>query len=79
MVRKVLTATLLPSVLTPLTKKALLVVEQRLFIGDVGKLLPILLDAGGAQAGQAMLIDRHLPAQELFGGQRVALTGFLEA
>ena len=50
------------------------------FLSDMSeRLLPVLLDAGGAQAGQAMLVDGHLPAQELFGGQRVALTGFLEA
>jgi hypothetical protein len=41
-------------------------------------LLPILLDAGGAQARQAMLIDGKLPGQELVDGQRVAAAGLLE-
>jgi hypothetical protein len=42
-------------------------------------LLPVLLDAGGAQACQTMLVDGQLPAQELFGGQGIALAGFLKA
>ena len=42
-------------------------------------LLPVLLDAGRPQAGEAMLVDGHLPAQELFRGQRVALAGFFQA
>ena len=42
-------------------------------------LLPVLLDARGPQAGQAMLIDGQLPAEELLGGQRIALAGFFEA
>jgi hypothetical protein len=43
-----------------------------------GGLLPILLDAGGAQARKAMLIDGKLPGQEFVDGQRVAAAGFLE-
>lgn len=39
----------------------------------------ILLDARGAQAGEAVLVEGALPAQIFLGGQRVALTGFLEA
>jgi hypothetical protein len=42
-------------------------------------LLAVLLNARGAQAGQAMLVDGHLPAQEFLGGQRVTLAGLLEA
>lgn len=43
------------------------------------RLAAIFLDAGGAQAGQAVLVDRPLPAQELVDRERVALTGLLEA
>jgi hypothetical protein len=41
-------------------------------------LLPILLDPGGPQACQTMLIDGKLPRQEFVDGQRVATAGFLE-
>jgi len=41
-------------------------------------LLPILLDPGGPQACQAMLIDGKLPGQEFVDGQRIAAAGFLE-
>jgi hypothetical protein len=41
-------------------------------------LLPILLDAGGPQASQAMLIDGELPRQELVHRQRVAAASLLE-
>jgi hypothetical protein len=41
-------------------------------------LLPILLDAGGPQAGQTMLIDGKLPGQEFVDRQRIAAAGFLE-
>src|SRR5690348_10184759 len=41
-------------------------------------LLPILLDAGSPQAGQAMLIDGKLPGQEFVDRQRIAAAGFLE-
>jgi hypothetical protein len=41
-------------------------------------LLAILLDPRGAQAGEAMLIDRELPREEFVDGQRVAAAGFLE-
>jgi hypothetical protein len=41
-------------------------------------LLAILLDPGGPQAGQAMLIDRKLPGEELVDRQRVTAAGFLE-
>jgi hypothetical protein len=41
-------------------------------------LLPILLDAGGPQAGQTMLIDGKLPGQEFIDRQRIAAAGFLE-
>jgi hypothetical protein len=42
------------------------------------RLLPILLDPGGPQAGQAMLINRKLPGQELVNRQRVTAAGFLK-
>lgn len=41
-------------------------------------LLAILLDAGGAQAGEAVLIDGKLPGQELVHGQGIAAAGFLK-
>jgi hypothetical protein len=41
-------------------------------------LLAILLDPGGPQTGQAMLIDRKLPGEELVDRQRVTAAGFLE-
>ena len=41
-------------------------------------LLAILLDAGGPQAGQTMLIDGKLPGKEFVDGQRIAAAGFLE-
>ena len=41
-------------------------------------LLAVLLDARGAQAGEAVLVDRILPGQEFFDGKRVAGAGFLE-
>jgi hypothetical protein len=41
-------------------------------------LLPVLLDARGAQAGEAMLVDRVLPGEEFLDRQRVAAAGLLE-
>jgi hypothetical protein len=41
-------------------------------------LLPVLLNPGGPQTGQAMLIDRKLPGEELVDRQRVPAAGFLE-
>ena len=41
-------------------------------------LLPILLDAGGPQAGKAMLIDGKLPGQEFVDRQGITAAGFLE-
>jgi hypothetical protein len=41
-------------------------------------LLPILLDAGGPQAGKTMLIDGKLPGQEFVDRQRVAAARFFE-
>src|SRR5262245_22570076 len=43
-----------------------------------GDLLAILLDARGAQTGEAVLVDRVLPGQEFLDRQRVARAGFLE-
>jgi hypothetical protein len=45
---------------------------------DMERLLAVLLDARGAQAGQTMLVDRELPGEEFVDGQRVAAAGFLE-
>ena len=42
--------------------------------GEAG-LAAIFLDAGGTQAGQAVLVDGPLPAQELIDGEGVALAG----
>ena len=41
-------------------------------------LLAILLDAGGAQTGKTMLVNRELPGQEFVDCQRIAATSFLE-
>src|SRR5262245_52687132 len=41
-------------------------------------LLPVLLDAGGAQAGEAMAVDRVLPGQEFFNREGVAAARFFE-
>jgi hypothetical protein len=41
-------------------------------------LLAVLLDAGGAQAGKAMLIDGELPGKEFVHGQGVAAAGLLK-
>ena len=45
---------------------------------DRERLLPILLDTGGPQASQAVLIDRELPRQEFVHRQRVAAASLLE-
>jgi hypothetical protein len=42
------------------------------------RLLPVLLDAGGPQACQAVLVDGELPGQELVHRQRVAAASLLE-
>jgi hypothetical protein len=42
-------------------------------------LATIFLDASGAQAGQAVLVDGPLPAQEFIDRERIAFAGFLEA
>jgi hypothetical protein len=41
-------------------------------------LLAILLDPGGPEARQAMLIDGELPGQELVHGQRIAAAGLFQ-
>jgi hypothetical protein len=46
--------------------------------GFEGRLLPVLLNTGGAQSRQAMLIDGKLPGQELVDRQRVAAASLLE-
>ena len=40
--------------------------------------MAILLDAGGAQSGKAMLIDRKLPGEEFVDRQGVPAAGLLE-
>ena len=40
--------------------------------------MAILLDAGGAQAGKAMLIDGKLPGKEFVDGQRVTAASLLK-
>src|SRR5882757_10454678 len=47
-------------------------------LSGFGGLLAILLDAGGAQSGQAVLIDGELPGEEFVDRQRVAAAGLLE-
>src|SRR6202795_2690767 len=47
-------------------------------VGSAGRLLPILLDAGGAQSGKTMLIDGKLPGKELVDRQRVAAASLLK-
>jgi hypothetical protein len=47
-------------------------------VGFGQRLLAILLDAGGAQSGKAMLIDGKLPGKEFVDGQRVAAAGLLK-
>ena len=47
-------------------------------LSDRKRLLPILLDPGGPQAGQTMLIDGKLPGQEFVDRQRVTAAGFLK-
>jgi hypothetical protein len=42
------------------------------------RLLAILLDAGGAQPGKAMLVDGKLPGEEFVDRQRVAAAGLLK-
>jgi hypothetical protein len=47
-------------------------------VGSGERLLAILLDAGGAQPRQAMLIDGKLPGEEFVDRQRVAAASLLE-
>ncbi len=70
MVRKVLTAE---------TEKGAGSGSSASSVRSVLELLPVVLDPRRAQAGEAMLVDGQLPAEELLGGQRVALAGFLKA
>jgi hypothetical protein len=42
------------------------------------RLLAILLDSGGAQAGKAVLVDGELPGQEFVNRQGVAAASLLE-
>ena len=47
-------------------------------LGFRSDLLAILLDPGGPQAGQAMLIDGKLPGKEFVDRQRVPAAGLLK-
>jgi hypothetical protein len=47
-------------------------------VGFDAGLLAILLDAGRAQSGKAMLVDGKLPREEFVDRQRVAAAGLLE-
>ena len=42
------------------------------------RLLAILLDAGGAQSRQTVLVDGKLPGKEFVDGQRVTAAGLLK-
>jgi hypothetical protein len=46
--------------------------------GFARRLLAILLDTGGAQSRQAMLVDGKLPGQEFVDRQRVAAASLLK-
>jgi hypothetical protein len=48
------------------------------FGNGLPSLLPVLLDARGAQAGEAMLVDGILPGEEFLDGERVAAAGFFQ-
>ena len=41
--------------------------------------MAVVLNTGGPQSGQAMLVDGELPAQEFLGGKGITLAGFLKA
>jgi len=43
-----------------------------------GRLLAVLLDPGGAQPSEAVLVDGKLPGQEFINSQRITAAGFLE-
>lgn len=45
---------------------------------SAGNLLAVLLDAGGAQSGQTVLVDGELPGQEFVNRQGVTAAGFLK-
>jgi hypothetical protein len=60
-------------------KKISLAKRDRSSSNSIGYgLLAILLDAGGAQSGQAMLIDGKLPGQEFVDRQGVAAASLLK-
>src|SRR5215472_15818602 len=45
---------------------------------DAKKLLPVLLDTRGAQAREAVPVDRVLPGEEFLDRQRIAAAGFFQ-
>jgi hypothetical protein len=40
--------------------------------------LTVLLNAGRAQSGEAMLVDRELPGEEFIDGQRIPAASFFQ-
>src|SRR3954453_20352551 len=44
----------------------------------VNALLTVLLNSGGAQAGETVLVDRELPRQEFVDGQGIAAARFFK-
>ena len=52
---------------------------QSLGADELGGLLAIILNTRGAQAGEAMLVDGALPAQEFVDRKGVALASLVEA
>ena len=51
---------------------------QRFTNAREGALLSVLLDAGGAQASETMLVDRCLPGEEFLDREGIAVAGFVE-
>ena len=40
--------------------------------------MAVLLDSGGAQPGQTMLVDRELPGEEFVDGQRITAASLFQ-
>src|SRR5256885_7910769 len=63
----------------PEMKKTGFARQSRFSSNAVGRgLLAVLLDARGAQASKAMLVDGELPGKEFVDGQGVTAAGFLK-
>src|ERR1700752_1618941 len=52
--------------------------SNRISVARMKALLAILLDAGGAQARETMLVNRELPGKKFVDRQRVSAASFLE-